>query len=55
MQLFKVPSEGGEAVQVTFDASDKTHPSWSPRGDDIAFTVFRYRSHCFWLIEMPVS
>jgi len=48
MQLFKVPSAGGEPVQITFDASDKTHPAWSPRGDWIAFTVFRYLES-FWL------
>lgn len=50
LQLFRVPVAGGEPVQITFDASDKTHPSWSPRGDQIAFTVFRYLAH-FWLLE----
>ena len=50
MQLFKVPSAGGNPAQITFDPSDKTHPSWSPRGDQIAFTVFRYLAH-FWLLE----
>ncbi len=50
MQLFRVPSTGGDPVQITFDPSDKTHPSWSPRGDQIAFTVFRYLAH-FWLLE----
>jgi len=50
MQLFKVPASGGEPLQITFDPSDKTHPSWSPRGDQIAFTVFRYLAH-FWLLE----
>ena len=50
MQLFRVPSSGGEPEQITHDPSDKTHPSWSPRGDQIAFTVFRYLGH-FWLLE----
>ncbi len=50
MQLFKVSAAGGEPVQLTTDPSDKTHPSWSPRGDQIAFTVFRYLAH-FWLLE----
>lgn len=50
MQLFKVPAAGGEPVQLTRDPSDKTHPAWSPRGDAIAFTVFRYLAH-FWLLE----
>ncbi len=50
MQLFRVPTTGGEPEQITHDASDKTHPSWSPRGDQIAFTVFSYLGH-FWLLE----
>ena len=50
MQLFKVPTTGGEPVQITSDPTDKTHPSWSPHGDQIAFTVFRYLAH-FWLLE----
>lgn len=50
LQLFRVPTAGGEPVQITFDPSDKTHPAWSPRGDQIAFTVFRYLAH-FWLLE----
>lgn len=50
LQLFRVPTAGGTATQVTADPTDKTHPSWSPRGDQIAFTVFRYLAH-FWLME----
>jgi Tol biopolymer transport system component len=50
LQLFRVAVAGGEPTQITFDPSDKTHPSWSPRGDQIAFTVFRYLAH-FWLLE----
>jgi len=50
LQLFRVPVAGGEPTQITFDPSDKTHPSWSPGGDQIAFTVFRYLAH-FWLLE----
>ncbi|WP_456425832.1 hypothetical protein [Rhodocaloribacter sp.] len=49
LQVFRVPLSGGEARQVTFDPTNKTHPAWSPKGDRIAFTVFRYLSH-FWLL-----
>ncbi|WP_457654364.1 hypothetical protein [Rhodocaloribacter sp.] len=49
LQVFRVPISGGEARQVTFDPTNKTHPAWSPKGDRIAFTVFRYLSH-FWLL-----
>lgn len=50
LQLFRVPTSGGEPQQLTHDPIGKTHPSWSPAGDWIAFTAFRYRSH-FWLLE----
>ncbi|MGD8330889.1 MAG: hypothetical protein PVJ49_15780 [Acidobacteriota bacterium] len=54
LQLFRVPAVGGEPVQLTFDTSDKTHPTWSPAGDQIAFTVFRYLA-TFWLWEPPTE
>ena len=48
-QIFRVPLAGGEPERVTFDPSDKVHPSYSPNGEQIAFTVFRYAAH-FWRI-----
>jgi len=50
LQLYRAPMGGGEAVQLTHDPVSKTHPSWSPAGDAIAFTAFRYLAH-FWLLE----
>jgi Tol biopolymer transport system component len=49
-QLHRVPAVGGEAEQITIDATDKTHPTWSPAGDRIAFSVFNYESS-FWRLR----
>ncbi len=46
-QLYRVPAVGGEPEQLTVDDTDKTHPTWSPAGDRIAFSVFNYESS-FW-------
>ncbi len=48
-QVFRVPVTGGEAEQLTFDPTDKTHPSYAPDGKRIAFTVFSYKAH-FWVL-----
>ena len=49
-QVFRIPVFGGQAEQVTFDPTDKTHPSYAPDGQQIAFTVFSYKAH-FWLMD----
>ncbi len=49
-QVFRVPLNGGQAEQITFDPTDKTHPSYAPDGQRIAFTVFSYKAH-FWLMD----
>ena len=49
-QLWRVPMAGGEPEQLTFDDTDKAHPSYSPDGGQIAFTVFNYEV-TYWLIE----
>jgi Tol biopolymer transport system component len=48
--VFRVPSSGGTAQQVTFDPSNKTHPAYAPDGTRIAFTVWQYEAQ-FWLLE----
>ncbi len=48
-QVFRVPIQGGPALQVTFDPTDKTQPAYSPNGELIAFTVFSYQVH-FWVL-----
>ena len=46
-QLFRMPVNGGVAVQVTTDRSNKTQPAWSPDGSHLAFTVWNYDAQ-FW-------
>ena len=49
-QVYRVPVTGGEAEQLTFDPMDKTHPSYAPDGERIAFTVFSYKA-LFWVLQ----
>ncbi len=39
--IFKMPVEGGEPVQLTSDPADDCCPQWSPDGTRIAFHSFR--------------
>jgi len=48
-QVLRVSSSGGEPFQVTTDPTHKTHPTYSPDGRHIAFTVWTYAAH-FWLL-----
>ncbi len=49
-QVFKVSIDGKEVKQLTFDATDKAHPSGSPTDNIFSFTVFNYQS-IFWLLK----
>jgi Tol biopolymer transport system component len=49
-QIFRLPIDGGPAVQVTTDPSNKSQPSWSPDGGRIAFTVWSYEA-VFWALK----
>lgn len=49
-QVWKVSIDGKEVKQLTFDATDKAHPSSSPTYNIFAFTVFNYES-IFWMIK----
>jgi dipeptidyl aminopeptidase/acylaminoacyl peptidase len=40
-QIFVVPASGGDAIQLTDGDSSAMEPSWSPRGDKIAFSRMR--------------
>jgi Tol biopolymer transport system component len=48
-QVYRVPSSGGTPELITSDPSNKTHPSYSPNGERIAFTVWRYEALFFLL------
>ena len=41
-QLFRRALAGGPVEQLTFDPAHKTQPAWSPDGQRLAFTAWRY-------------
>jgi len=49
-QVWKVSIDGKEVKQLTFDDTDKTHPSGSPTDNVFSFTVFNYQS-IFWMAK----
>jgi Tol biopolymer transport system component len=49
-QVFRVSTVGGSVEQLTSDPTDKTQPTWSPGGDQVAFSTFTYQSH-FWRLR----
>jgi Tol biopolymer transport system component len=49
-QVFRMPLNGGDPVQVTTDPSNKTQPAWSPDGRRIAFTIWNYDAN-FYLLK----
>ena len=52
-QIFRIPIKGGDPIQVTRDASNKTQPAWSPDAKTIAFTVWNYEAQ-FWTMNTGV-
>jgi len=48
-QVYRLRLNGGDPQLVTSDPSNKTHPAYSPDGETIAFTVWRYESQ-FWVL-----
>ncbi|MFN8060930.1 MAG: hypothetical protein U0Q12_17365 [Vicinamibacterales bacterium] len=49
LQIFRVPVAGGTPVQLTFDPTDKTQPTFSPDGRRLALTVWTYEAQ-FWML-----
>jgi Tol biopolymer transport system component len=49
-QIFRAPTAGGQAQQVTTDPSHKTQPDFSPDGTRLAFTIWRYDVQ-FWMLR----
>lgn len=50
-QLWRMPIGGGVAQQLTFDPSNKTQPSYSPDGKQIALTIWEYSVQFFMVKE----
>ena len=48
--IFLVPSEGGEAVQLTSNEAHDTEPLWTPDGKYVVFASFREGSKDIWAV-----
>ena len=53
MDLWVLPRDGGEWMQVTSEPTPDWYPRWSPNGQDIAFFSYRTGNREIWV--MPVS
>ena len=53
MDLWMLPLEGGEMVQLTSDPAPDWYPKWSPDGQEIAFYSYRSGNREVWIT--PVS
>lgn len=51
-QVYRVPLGGGEAEQLTVDATRKTQPAYDPAGRWLAYAVFSYEAR-FWRLAAP--
>ena len=49
-QVSRVPVAGGAPQQVTVDPRHKAHPSFSPDGTRLAFTIWTYNMQ-FWMLR----
>jgi len=49
--LWKVPAQGGEAVQLTSGSDYDSEPAWSPDGRRIAFTRDNGKAMEIWLVD----
>jgi TolB protein len=53
--LWVLPTEGGEAVQITAGPSYDSQPKWSPDGSQIAFTRDNGRAIHIWIVNADGS
>ena len=51
--LYKVPVQGGDAVQLSFHQAHDYMPVWSPDGKQLAFASDRYGNFDIFVIFKP--
>jgi hypothetical protein len=52
-QLWILPAEGGDAIQLTYGDHDATAPRWSPDGDRLAYVSNEDGNTSLWVLEVP--
>ena len=52
-QLWMMPSQGGDPLQLTYGEYDNTTPRWSPDGKQIAFVSNRGGNTSLWTVHVP--
>jgi TolB protein len=52
-QLWVMPAEGGDPIQLTYGDFDATAPRWSPSGDRLAYVSNEGGNTSLWVVELP--
>ena len=52
-QIWIVPSEGGDPIQLTYGEYDATAPRWSPQGDRLAYVSNEGGNTSLWAVDLP--
>jgi hypothetical protein len=52
-QLWILPAEGGDPIQLTYGEFDATSPRWAPSGDRLAYVSNEGGNPSLWVVDVP--